>query len=242
LSVDTLISKQIVKFIFSLVFLLTVPVLVIYLVQLPAVGVIWDWANLLGYLCVGIFLLLFIYAGRSRAIPSISGSFFGRFHRDLGFVALLLLVLHIGLLLIQEPLLLEHLKLSAPWYMLSGLLAAILILLLVMSSVVKVRGQIWSSYQVFQLSHKWFSIFIALLIAIHIIDSRFYLNEYWKGLLLIMISLFVVRDYAFSKKTKTQNIKQREKSTNHTSWLVSVLITICLMLISFLIVLIKNRS
>jgi hypothetical protein len=75
----------------------------------PVVGVVWDFANLLGYLALGCCLLLFVYAGRPRAFPPFSGRFFANLHRDLGYSALLLVSAHVVILLVSEPLLLLHL-------------------------------------------------------------------------------------------------------------------------------------
>lgn len=95
-----------------------------------AIDPAWDWANALGYLGLAVSLLLFVYAGRARAFPPYSGRFFANLHRDLGYIALLLIGAHVVILLVREPLLLEHLKPTAPLHMLAGLLALILLMLL----------------------------------------------------------------------------------------------------------------
>ncbi len=142
----------------------------------PFAGLAWDWANALGYLGLAIVLLLFIYAGRPRAFPPFGGRFFANLHRDLGYLALLLVAAHVGLLLATEPLLLEHLKPSAPLYMLAGLVATALLLVLVVPSITGLRRRIWRDYRRFKRLHAWLAIACVALIAWHVAGSRFYLN------------------------------------------------------------------
>jgi len=142
----------------------------------PFAGLAWDWANALGYLALAIVLLLFIYAGRPRAFPPFGGRFFANLHRDLGYLALLLVAAHVGLLLAAEPLLLEHLKPSAPLYMLAGLVATALLLVLVVPSITGLRRRIWRDYRRFKRLHAWLAIACVVFIAWHVAGSRFYLN------------------------------------------------------------------
>ncbi len=142
----------------------------------PAVDLAWDWANAMGYLGLSLCLLLFIYAGRPRSFPPFSGRCFANLHRDLGYLAALLVTGHVGLLLHAEPMLLEHLKPSAPLYMLAGLLASVLLLVLVVSSVKGLRKRIWPDYRHFKLLLAWLAITCVGLIAWHVAGSRFYLN------------------------------------------------------------------
>jgi amino acid transporter len=142
----------------------------------PAVNLPWDWANTLGYLGAAICLLLFVYAGRPRTFPPFSGRFFANLHRDLGYLALALVAGHVALLLVAEPVLLEHLKPSAPLYMLAGLVASVLLLVLVVSSLTGLRKRIWSDYRRFKMPHALLAIACVAFIGWHVAGSRFYLN------------------------------------------------------------------
>ena len=142
----------------------------------PAVALVWDWANALGFLGLATCLLLFVYAGRPRSSPPFSGRFFANLHRDLGYLALALVTGHVGLLLLSEPLLLEPLKSSAPLYMLAGLGAAVLLLVLVFSSITGLRKRIWQDYHRFKWLHAVLAIACVALIGWHVAGSRFYLN------------------------------------------------------------------
>jgi len=142
----------------------------------PATDPLWDIANALGYLALAVYLVLFVYVGRPREFPPFNGRFFANLHRDLGYISLLLVAGHIGLLLYDQPLLLEHLKISAPLYMLAGLLGAVLLLLLVLSSVTAVRRRIWRDYHRFRALHGWLALACVLLTLWHLAGSQYYLN------------------------------------------------------------------
>ena len=160
---------------------LALPILLIMQIPMvPVVGVTWDLANLLGYLSLACCLLLFVYAGRPLAFPPFSGRFFANLHRELGYIALLLAAAHVGILLISEPLLLEHLKPAAPLYMLSGLVASLLLLILVISSIPRFRRRLWPDYHRFKFLHAWLAIACVALVLWHVVGSSFYLNTVTK--------------------------------------------------------------
>ncbi len=167
----------------------------------PGISPAWDWANGVGYLALAIYLLLFVYRGRAHRFPAYSGRFFANLHRDLGYIAMLLLAAHVGTLLLIEPLLLEHLKPTAPLHMLAGLLALILMLLLVCFSVPTLRRQLWPDYHLFRKMHAVVAVAIVALTAFHVYGSGFYLNSTWKlgfaagaaGLVLINYTLHMYR-------------------------------------------------
>jgi len=142
-------------------------------------------------------------------------------------------------LLISEPKLIEHLKLTAPLYMLSGLIAAIFILLLIISSLTKFRSQLWSSYGVFKRVHKWGSVVIAGLIGFHLVGSHFYLNNVWKGIFLLIIVLGVLSYYS-NQKTKAANTQARVKNNKNASTLTTFALIIVLVIISLLMTLYKS--
>ena len=186
----------------------------------PITGLVWDFANALGYVAVGYFLLLFIFSSKQKTYPLFKGHFFTRFHRDLGFGALFLTFLHIAMLLIKEPLLLEHLKLAAPWYMLSGLLASLLMVLLIVSSLVRYRSRIWKDYRRFKWVHKWGSIVLGVLIGFHIAGSGFYINSHFKMILLSTIFLGIMIYYSRDQQVKALDIQTRANSNKYTpSWI-----------------------
>ena len=143
----------------------------------PPVSLVWDAANALGFLALAGIFLLFIYAGRPGGFPPFSGRFFANLHRDLGYLALLFTLAHVVPLLVLEPLLLEHLKVTAPGYMLAGLAAALMTILLVITSITRLRRRLWRDYRLFRAVHGWIAVIIAALLSYHVLGSGYYLNH-----------------------------------------------------------------
>lgn len=191
-------------------------VLIMQMPTAPAVGVVWDLANLLGYLALACCLLLFVYAGRPRHFPPFSGRFFANLHRDLGYIALLLLTAHVGFLLVSEPLLLEHLKPAAPMYMLAGLLASVILLILVVSSIPHWRRRIWPDYHHFKFLHALLAVVCLALACWHTLESHFYLNtgiKAWIGVLVtVTVFVFYLRGRYFP-----QRLAQRQSRIHDTA-------------------------
>lgn len=133
-------------------------------------------------------------AGRPRAFPPFSGRFFANLHRDFGYAALALLAAHIGLMLYAEPLLVEHLKPSAPQHMLAGLLASLFMLLLVLC----VGFLMW-----------------------HVVDSGYYLNTSWKlGVMLSAVALVLGwYGYARYRHLAVTQVDRVRNSSRFSHWL-----------------------
>lgn len=158
---------------------------------MPGLGYAWDFANAAGLLGGCLLGLLFIIGGRPQPRPLYEGKFFLRLHRDLGFVAIALLLVHIVVLLVDEPLLIEDLLPSAPGYMLAGLASAILMLVLAISSLSRVRPRWSSSAASFRRWHYGGSLLALLLMAVHVLGAGYYSGGVWKGVLLVALILVV---------------------------------------------------
>ncbi|MBE9539026.1 MAG: ferric reductase-like transmembrane domain-containing protein [Proteobacteria bacterium] len=188
----------------------------------PGISLFWDWANAMGYLVVANCLFLFVYKGRVRTFPAYSGRFFANLHRDLGYITVVLLAAHIGLLLAVEPLLLEHLKPTAPLHMVSGSLATILMLVLFLSSIPPVRRRLWRDYHVFRHVHAIVAVTVLGLLLYHILVSGFYLNSQWKRGLLIVATAAVMAHYArgkvFSATIKAAPVRESRKYSHKFSY------------------------
>ncbi|MNF40629.1 hypothetical protein D3C84_216350 [compost metagenome] len=158
-------------------------ILVFFVMPMPGLAPAWDFANAAGLLAAIILLLLFLYHGRPLPQPFFDGKFFMLLHRNMGYLALLFLLVHIGILLFNEPQLLDELLPSAPWFMLAGLLASLLLLALIPLSLQAVRHKVWGRHARFKHWHYWVSAAIVVLAAIHILGAGFYTGTFWKGLL-----------------------------------------------------------
>ncbi|MCP1626826.1 ferric reductase-like transmembrane domain-containing protein [Pseudomonas nitroreducens] len=158
---------------------------------MPGLGYAWDFANAAGLLGACLLGLLFVIGGRPQPRPLYEGKFFLRLHRDLGFAAVTLLLVHIAVLLVDEPLLIEDLLPSAPGYMLAGLASAILMLVLAVSSLSRVRPRWSSSAASFRRWHYGGSLVALLLMAVHVLGAGYYSGGLWKGALLVALMLVV---------------------------------------------------
>lgn len=213
-----------IRFVCLLVLCLGLPLLLVSLgPRAPAVNLLWDWSNALGYVALSLGMLLFVYAGRPRSFPPFSGRFFANIHRDFGYIALALVVFHIALMLYDQPLLLEHMKPTAPVHMLAGLVSAVLMLLLVMTSITPLRRRLWSDYQRFRVFHAWLSIAALLLLLVHVVGSGYYLNSVWKMALCLLIAAVVLGQYLDTRFVHLRHDRsvKRLRDTSHYSHLVS---------------------
>lgn len=184
------------RFALWLALFLAAPLLLVAVWPVPPLTTLaWDIANILGYLSVAIAVLLFWYTGRPRATPPFSGRFFANLHRDLGYIALAALAGHIGLLLIAEPLLLEHLTPTAPAHMLAGLFSAILMLVLTLLSVTPLRRRLWQDYHRFRTVHAWLAVATVGFLLWHLYGSAYYLNRQWKTIVMLLVIAVVLYQY-----------------------------------------------
>jgi len=208
----------------------------------PGIYPLWDWANAMGYLALAITLLLFVYKGRARVFPAFSGRFFANLHRDLGYIVILLLLGHVGLLLLAEPLLLEHIKPTAPLHMLAGLIAMILLLLLFISSIPALRRRLWRNYYLFRHVHAVVAVMVVGLVLYHVLLSGFYLNSYWKTGLLATVTVATVAWYAVGQYPLVPANFLRVRNSSKYSHIISYGSTLVVVLFSLALVLLNNLS
>jgi hypothetical protein len=230
-------NRQALTFSGLLIACLLTPIAIVSLWPVPPqVNRLWDWANAMGYLAVAISLLLFVYKGRAHVFPTYSGRFFANFHRDLGYIIVLLLAGHVGVLLVAEPLLLEHLKPTAPLHMMSGLLALVLMLLLVCTSIPVVRRRLWPDYHLFRHIHGLVAVAIVLLVFFHVLVSGFYLNSEWKVGLAVATGVGILLYYARGKYQLVPAAVARVRDSARYSHMISygsvvLVLLLCLALI-----------
>jgi hypothetical protein len=234
---DNLVTPSL-GLLFLLVACLAIPAATIFLIAPPpAAELDWDIANAIGYFAAALLLVLFIYSGQRRSFPPFSGRFFIRLHHHLGYAALLLVALHIGVLLIREPILIEHLKISAPGYMLAGLAAAVLVLIITLSSVQVIRRQIWKDYNLFRFIHAMAGIGIVAFTAWHIIGSAWYANSSWKLISWILATFLVCTIYLAGKYRQPAFDTPPVHRARRPAALISYLATLILCFVAIVIAL-----
>ncbi|MFT4564295.1 MAG: hypothetical protein ACI9BW_004058 [Gammaproteobacteria bacterium] len=121
------------------------------------------------------------YGGTARALRIVLF-----LHRDLSYVAVALLVIHVVGLLLVDWTLVEYLKLSAPLSMLAGLAAAILVAVIVLSSVYRI--ELRTRYRGWRNWHIGFSIVAVVLMTWHILDAGYFVNSPIKKIVLVVLS------------------------------------------------------
>lgn len=235
-------SVQAIKFSAVLLLCLLTPLLLVSMAPAPqAIYTLWDWANVMGYMAMTIALLLFVYRGRARSFPPFSGRFFANLHRDLGYIAMFLIAGHVGLLLWVEPLLLEHLKPTAPLHMLAGLFALILMVVLVISSVPFLRRRVWPNYDGFRRAHMLFAAAILGLVIYHVVMSGFYMNSRWKLAALAGVGCYVAISAIRNERTVLLSGIVRIRNSAGYSHMITYCVTL-LVLMASLVVLLLQRA
>ncbi|WP_271407524.1 ferric reductase-like transmembrane domain-containing protein [Pseudomonas sp. Q1-7] len=201
--------------------LATLPFSLILLADpMPGLAPVWDFANAAGFLCGLLLMLLFVYSGRPLARPHYDGKFFMNLHRDLSYVALVLLLLHVGVLVVSEPQVLDYLLPQAAWPMLSGTVSALLLLALVPISLPGVRQRIWRHHVRFRRWHQALSSLMLALLAIHVIAAGFYTAGLWKALLWGGLTCVALVWPLLPRRPLERTASHRRRNTaGYASWL-----------------------
>src|SRR3954462_6666468 len=138
-------------------------------------GWIWDGANALGFAGVALLVFLHVETGAARNAPAPQAAFHARLHSNVAVLALILVVLHAGLLLADDTLTLEYWKLSAPPYMLAGIVAALLMGAIAATAYPRPRRAAFAGPTQFRRIHASASIAVAGLVAWHVAGAALYL-------------------------------------------------------------------
>lgn len=221
-----------VALIVRLTILSMLPFMLLFFINaMPGINPVWDFANAAGLFSGLLLVLLFIYAGRPLSLPYYDGKFFMNLHRDLGFAAALLLAVHVGVLVVSEPLVIEYLKPSAIWPMLSGTLATLLLVFLVSTSLPGVRQKIWRNHQRFKSWHYGLSALMLVLMSLHMIGAGFYTREPWKSLLWAGLTCAAIFKPLLPRPALARGSGSRRRNTaTFASWLSAGMALIALTL------------
>ena len=142
------------------------------LLPLPAAA--WEIAQALG-LCAGAACLVLCgLAVRPRA--GTAGGFRLRRHEFLGWSVLAGVVLHVGLSLGADQLVLEHVKPTAPVYEYAGMLALLTLLFLTVPAGAAVRQRLWPRHRNFQAVHVGAACLLVVTLAAHVLTTGRYVR------------------------------------------------------------------
>jgi hypothetical protein len=211
----------VVALLLRLTLLITLPfVLLLFASPMPGIYLAWDLANGAGFLCGVLLAMLFIYSGRPLSEPYYDGKFFMNLHRDLGYAATLLLAVHIGVLLFSEPLVIDYLKPSATWPMLSGTLASLILLVLVPTGLSAVRKKLWRNHRHFKHWHYGLGALLLGLMSVHVISAGFYSAEPWKAFFWVgLICAAILRPLMPRPALVRGSGSRRRHTALYASWL-----------------------
>ena len=153
----------------------------------PTLGDGWYWelGNGFGFVCFAALLYLTLEG------CSVGGGRL-RYHRLIGYLALFTLVAHSLWFLLGDPIVVEYLKPGSAVYMVLGLFALALCLILVLTSIINARQKVYHGHTAFKLWHRYMAISLLFMSAAHIALSGFYFDTILQIGLLAALVLAVV--------------------------------------------------
>jgi predicted CXXCH cytochrome family protein len=134
----------------------------------------WESAQTLGVIAAACCLLLCLISVRPRMPWSRTVSL--KRHELIGWMALAGVLLHVGLLLVFDRRVFEHLKPTAPIYEWLGILALMLLLALTVLSLPAIRQRLYAQHRKFQLVHIGLTCVLVPAIAVHILTTARYFH------------------------------------------------------------------
>jgi hypothetical protein len=160
-------------------------------------GWIWDAANAVGFGAAALLIFLHIETGAARNRPAPQAAFHARLHTNVAVLALSLVGIHVVALLADDWVTIEYWKLSAPPYMLAGIVALLVMAAIVASGYPKPRRWLFASPAQFRRVHGFASMLLMALAAWHIAGSALYLDTRLKQatfvVLLVGVPLWLIR-------------------------------------------------
>lgn len=135
--------------------------------------------DLAGYGAALCLLHLFLFPLRKRlSMPG--GPVALSLHHRISDCGLVLTVAHTAGYLVMQPLTLDYLLPTAPIYMLAGLLALILYVVLTVTSLHGPRRHLFASSRWFQAIHIILATILLVAVVLHLVGSGLFLNSLWK--------------------------------------------------------------
>jgi hypothetical protein len=134
----------------------------------------WETAQALGVVAAACCLLLCLIAVRPRMPWSRTLSM--KRHELIGWIALAAALMHVGLLLLFDRRVFEHLKPTAPAYEWLGIVALVLLLALTALSLPAIRQRLYAQHRKFQLVHIGMTCVLIPAIAMHILTTGRYVH------------------------------------------------------------------
>jgi Class III cytochrome C family/Ferric reductase like transmembrane component len=147
----------------------------------------WELAQSLGLLAALCALLLCLLPVRPRAPATPPLSLHK--HEWLGWSMLIAALGHVGLSLAFDRTVIQHLRLTAPFYEWAGICALLAILMLTVPAAGPLRRQLWSGHRNFQALHVAVSCALVALITVHVVTTHRYLHGRSRMALWLLLSI-----------------------------------------------------
>lgn len=149
----------------------------------------WDALNGIGLASTALLAFLCIETGAARSRPAPQAAFYGRLHRNLGLVAVTGIGIHAIGMALADPVTLEYWKPSAPLYMLAGMAAAVLLMVLAAAALPMPRRTLFGRPPMFRRWHRYGALLVIGLAAWHVLGSGFYLDTRAKQIVFAAIAV-----------------------------------------------------
>ena len=141
---------------------------------MPPLPTSWEFAQALGLCSVALCLILCVLAVRPRS--GAARAFSLGAHELLGWVALVTAILHVGVLLAVDPVVVEHVKPTTPRYEYAGAVGLLALLFLTAPAGAAVRSRLWPRHRNFQATHVGIACLLVVALAVHVLSTGRYVR------------------------------------------------------------------
>jgi len=181
---------------FPILCLLVVFIIPLMMNPLSGDGWFWEVGNGLGFIGLALLLIMTLNGRNKGGHSSI--------HRWLGFSCLFAIIAHGLWFVLGDDTVIEYIKFDAPFYMLLGVLALVLIIFLTLTSLLLFRKKAYRDRYIFLQWHNYLSHVILIISVLHTALSGYYFISViqWLSMLSLVIFVYVVKDTSQPKVPK----------------------------------------
>jgi len=160
-------------------------------------------------------------------------------HEILGWMALGTAGLHIVWALVADHAVIAYLKPTSPLYQLAGIVAFLMLVMLVVSSLPSSRRRLWRSHRNFQATHIVFGCILTVLLAVHVVTAGRYAGGVARRLLYVAVAVgglaMLLRRRRATGTVPRETAVARRLAFGRHSRLIAVIIAISMLAIGTLI-------
>jgi len=196
-------------------------------------GWIWDAANAAGFVAAALVAYLHVETGAARNRPAAHAAFYSRLHNNVALLALGFVIVHVAALLIDDPTTFEYWKLSAPHYMLAGIVAIVLMAVVTATAYTRPRRRLFVTPSRFRRIHGLASLGLTVVLAWHVAGSALYFDTTFKAVLCVAVLVvlpawWVRRSGAQSRPTSDGPPRSASEARDETRRLAAIGLSIAI--------------